>query len=103
MYVETPEQEMLRASVRKLASGYGHQYYLNVARSGAKATELWDDLGRNGYLGVHIPEQFGGGGGGITELAIVCEELAAAGTPSFLLIVSQSICAQLLVKRHPAS
>ena len=47
---------------------------------------------------MHIPEEFGGGGGGITELAIVCEELAAAGTPSFLLIVSQSICAQLLVK-----
>src|SRR4051794_1194864 len=98
MYVETAEQTMLREAVRRLANGYGHKYYLNVARSGAKTTELWEDLGRNGYLGVHIPEEFGGGGGGITELAIVCEELAAAGTPSFLLIVSQSICAQLLVK-----
>ena len=33
----------------------------------------------------------------ITELAIVCEELAAAGTPSFLLIVSTAICGEFLV------
>lgn len=102
MVHESPEQTMLREAVRKLATSYGHEYYLNVSRSGAKATELWDDLGRNGYLGVHIPEEYGGGGGGVTELAIVCEELAAAGTPSFLLIVSQSICAQLLVKHGSA-
>lgn len=97
MFIETPEQVMLREAVRKLAAGYGHSYYLEVARSDRKADELWADLGRNGYLGVNIPTEFGGGGGGVTELAIVCEELAAAGTPSFMLIVSQSICAELLV------
>lgn len=89
---------MLRESVGKLAASYGHEYYLRVSREEAKATELWEDLGDNGYLGVHIPEEHGGGGGGIYDLAIVCEELAAAGTPSFLLIVSQSICAQLLIE-----
>lgn len=98
MLLETPEQSMLRESVRKLASAYGHEYYLRVSRDGGKATELWEDLGENGYLGVHLPEEHGGGGGGIYDLAIVCEELAAAGTPSFLLIVSQSICATLIAE-----
>ncbi len=98
MFIETAEQVMLRESVRKLAAGYGHAYFLDVARSGRKADELWQDLGRNGYLGVNIPEEYGGGGGGVTELAIVCEELAAAGTPSFMLIVSESICAELILK-----
>jgi alkylation response protein AidB-like acyl-CoA dehydrogenase len=46
-----------------------------------------------------MPEEYGGGGAGIAELSIVCEELAAAGTPSFLLIVSSAICGELL-KSH---
>lgn len=98
MFIETAEQGMLRETVRKLAAGYGHAYYLDVARSGRKADELWKELGRNGFLGVNLPEAYGGGGGGVAELAIVCEELAAAGTPSFMLIVSESICAELILK-----
>jgi alkylation response protein AidB-like acyl-CoA dehydrogenase len=88
---------MLREAVRDVAKRYGHEYYLEVSRSGRAATELWEELGRYGYVGVNMPEEFGGGGGGIGELAIVCEELAAAGTPSFLIIVSSSICGELLI------
>ncbi len=97
-FVETEEQQMLRDAVRELAGRYGHSYYLEVSRSDRKATELWEELGRYGYLGVNIPEAYGGAGAGITELAIVCEELAAAGTPSFLLIVSTAICGELLIQ-----
>lgn len=96
MYNETPEQIQLRAAVRKLAEGYGHPYWLERARNGSTTDELWAELARNGYLGVSIPEAYGGGGGGISELMIVCEELAAAGTPSFMIIVSNSICGELL-------
>jgi alkylation response protein AidB-like acyl-CoA dehydrogenase len=96
-FVETDEQQLLRTSVRELAQRYGHSYYLEVSRSDRKATELWAELARYGYLGVNVPEEYGGAGAGITELAIVCEELAAAGTPSFLLIVSTAICGELLV------
>jgi alkylation response protein AidB-like acyl-CoA dehydrogenase len=98
MYTESPEQGMLRAAVRDLAGTYGHAYWLEQARSAAPTDELWRELGRNGYLGVNIPVEYGGGGGGISELAIVCEELAAAGTPSFMLIVSSAICGELLVR-----
>ena len=58
------------------------------ARAGEKTDELWAEAGRLGYLGVNVPEEYGGGGGGIVELAIVCEELAAAGCPLLLLVVS---------------
>lgn len=98
MFVETDERAMLRQSVRRLARSYGHAYYLEVSRSGRPPTELWKELGANGFLGVHIPQEFGGGGAGIAELSIVCEELAAAGAPSFMLILSQSICAELILK-----
>jgi alkylation response protein AidB-like acyl-CoA dehydrogenase len=101
-FVETDEQQLLRASVRELALTYGHRYYLEVSRSDRKATELWADLAKYGYLGVNVPEEYGGAGAGITELAIICEELAAAGTPSFLLIVSTAICGELLVAHGSA-
>ena len=43
-----------------------------------------------------MPEQYGGGGQGITELAIVEEELAAQGCPLLLLVVSPAICATII-------
>jgi alkylation response protein AidB-like acyl-CoA dehydrogenase len=97
-FLESDEHQMLREAVRGLAGRYGHRYYLEVSRSDRKADELWRDLGRHGYLGVNIPPEYGGAGAGVTELAIICEELAAAGTPSFLLIVSSAICTELLVR-----
>jgi alkylation response protein AidB-like acyl-CoA dehydrogenase len=96
-FEETDERRLLREAVRSIARRYGHAYYLEQSRNGGDASELWEELGRAGYLGANIPEQYGGSGAGITELAIVCEELAAAGTPSFMLIVSCAICAELLV------
>ena len=48
----------------------------------SKTTDLWLEIGKNGYLGVNIPEEYGGGGGGIGDVAAVCEELAAAGLPA---------------------
>src|ERR1700737_765572 len=51
-----------------------------------------------GFLGVNVPEEYGGGGGGITELAAVAEELAAAGCPLLVIMVSPAICATIIAK-----
>ncbi|MEV6375857.1 acyl-CoA dehydrogenase family protein [Micromonospora musae] len=95
----TDEQEQLRDAVRALGRRYGHDYFVAKARAGEHTTELWAEAGRLGYLGVNIPTEYGGGGGGITELAIVCEELAAAGCPLLLLVVSPAIAATV-INRH---
>ena len=70
------------------ASGTGTRYFVDKAKTGEHTDELWAEAGKLGYLGVNIPTEYGGGGGGITDLAIVCEELAAAGCPLLLLVVS---------------
>ncbi|WHT17107.1 acyl-CoA dehydrogenase [Crossiella sp. CA-258035] len=93
---ETDEQRALRASVAALAAKYGHGYWVDKAKAGEKTTELWAEAGQLGYLGVAVPEEYGGGGGGITELAIVCEELAAGGCPLLLLVVSPAIAATVI-------
>ena len=95
-FAETAEQLLLRASVADLAARYGHPYWLGKARSGEKTRELWDEVGRLGYLGVGIPEEYGGGGRGIVELAIVAEELAAAGCPLLFIVVSPAICGSVI-------
>ncbi|HZN77365.1 MAG TPA: acyl-CoA dehydrogenase [Micromonosporaceae bacterium] len=94
----TPEQEQLRDAVRGLGRRYGHEYYVRKAKTGEHTTELWTEAGKLGYLGVSLPAEYGGGGGGITELAIVCEELAAAGCPLLLLVVSPAIAGSILAK-----
>jgi alkylation response protein AidB-like acyl-CoA dehydrogenase len=95
---ETAEQTMLREAVAKIAADYGHDYFRAKARSGEKTTELWRAVGEAGFVGVNLPEDHGGGGMGIAELAIVTEELAAAGCPLLLLMVSPAICGTLLAR-----
>jgi alkylation response protein AidB-like acyl-CoA dehydrogenase len=95
---ETPEQSQLRAAVAAMAARYGHSYYVGKAKSGGHTDELWAEAGKLGYLGVNIPTEYGGGGGGIADLAIVGEELAAAGCPLLLIVVSPAIAATIIAK-----
>lgn len=94
--LETPEQAQLRETVRSIARSYGHREYVAAARRGRSAYELWSALGRQGFLGVNLPVEYGGGGAGITELAIVQEELGAAGCPLLMIVVSPAIAGPLL-------
>ena len=89
---------MLRAAVRDIAAGYGHEYFAEKSRTGEKAEELWKAVADHGFLGVHMPERYGGGGAGMSELAVVCEEIAAQGCPLLLILVSPAICGELLAR-----
>jgi alkylation response protein AidB-like acyl-CoA dehydrogenase len=97
-FLESEEHGLLRKSVRKIAEKYGHEYYAREARGGGKADALWKELADAGFLGINLPLEHGGGGLGIYELAVVCEELAAAGTPFLLLIVSPAICGTIVAR-----
>uniref|UniRef100_UPI001867E48E acyl-CoA dehydrogenase family protein n=1 Tax=Pseudomonas sp. K8 TaxID=212200 RepID=UPI001867E48E len=95
-FSESEERRALRREVAKLASKYGREYFTEKARSGGKTTDLWVEIGKNGYLGINIPEEYGGGGGGIGDIAAVCEELAAQGCPLLLMVVSPAICGTII-------
>lgn len=97
-FIEAPEQTMLRESVAKIARRYGHDYFVARARADERSTDLWNEIATAGYLGVNIPDEYGGGGMGISELAVVAEELAAAGCPLLLIVVSPAICASIIAK-----
>jgi alkylation response protein AidB-like acyl-CoA dehydrogenase len=92
------ELDLVRASVRGIAQGFGHAYYAERAASGGKTTELWQAVGEAGFVGVNLPEAYGGGGLGIRELAAVAEELAALGCPLLMLVVSPAICGAVIAR-----
>jgi alkylation response protein AidB-like acyl-CoA dehydrogenase len=97
-FTEPEERIELRKAVAKLAGKYGQSYFLEKARAGEKTTELWLELGRNGYLGVNLPEEYGGGGGGLGDVAAVLEEVGAAGCPLLLMVVSPAICGTVITR-----
>ena len=86
---------LLRESVRKLVARYGRSYFQGVVSRKEKPVELWAELGAAGYLGVHISEQYGGGGGGLADYSVVVEETAAQGCPLMSLVLG-SICPPII-------
>ncbi len=97
-FTESEERQELRRQVARLASKYGREWFTEKARKGEKTTDLWLEIGKNGYLGINIPEEYGGGGGGVGDIAAVCEELAAAGCPLLMMVVSPAICGTVIAR-----
>ncbi len=95
-FTDTEEQAALRQAVAALGRRYGYDYFLAKARAGEHVTQLWREAGKLGYLGVSLPEEYGGGGAGVYELALVLEELGAAGCPLLMMIVSPAICGTII-------
>jgi alkylation response protein AidB-like acyl-CoA dehydrogenase len=96
--VPTHEETLLREAVAGIAAGFGPAYIREKVEAKEPPTELWEALAERGYLGVNIPEEYDGGGRGLTELAAVGEELAKAGCPLLLLLVSPAIAGSVLVR-----
>ncbi|WP_151774366.1 acyl-CoA dehydrogenase family protein [Streptomyces abyssomicinicus] len=96
--IETEEHKALREAVAALGRRYGRAYVTRAMEEGKGPEELWSEAGKLGYLGVSLPEEYGGGGGGIQELSLVLEELGAAGCPLLLLVVSPAICGTIIAR-----
>lgn len=98
-FIETDEQKALRAAVAQLAAKYNYRDYVRgKALKNEPLDELWDEAGKLGFIGVNLPEEYGGGGAGIYELALVQEELSAAGAGLLLMVVSPAICGTIINK-----
>lgn len=97
-FLERAELQLMRESVKRIAGKFGHAYYQAQSKSDGRSRELWSELSEHGFLGVNIPEEYGGSGLGISELAAVSEEVSAAGCPLLLMLVSPAICATILTR-----
>jgi alkylation response protein AidB-like acyl-CoA dehydrogenase len=97
-FVESEERRDLRAAVRALGARYGLDYLLACGKERRIPEELWREAGKLGFLGVNLPEEYGGGGAGMQELSIVLEELGTAGCPMLMLVVTPAICGSIIAR-----
>jgi alkylation response protein AidB-like acyl-CoA dehydrogenase len=96
--VPSQEETLLREAVYGIASDFGPEYMREKVAAEEPPAELWRALAERGYLGVNIPEEYDGGGRGMTELAAVGEEIARAGCSLLLIVVSPAIAGSVLVR-----
>src|SRR5258707_7887077 len=75
----SPEQQQIRDEVRKLCAQFDDAYWLEKDRSGDFPHELHAALSAAGWLGIAMPEAYGGAGLGITEAVIMMQAIAESG------------------------
>lgn len=72
----TPEQDLFRSTVREFCEKeVSREYVRECDRERRPPRDLYDKLGEQGWLGINIPEEYGGSGAGAVEVAILLEEL----------------------------
>src|SRR5499425_2371727 len=75
----SPEQQQIRDEVRKLCVKFDDAYWLEKDRTGDFPHELHAALAAAGWLGIAMPEAYGGAGLGITEAVIMMQAIAESG------------------------
>jgi len=75
----TEDQATIRQAVAELAAKFDDEYWLAKDEAHEFPTEFYDAFARGGWLGLTIPEAYGGHGLGITEASILLEEVSASG------------------------
>ena len=75
----SPEQEQIRDEVRKLCAQFDDAYWLEKDRSGTFPHELHVALAQAGWLGIAMPEEYGGANLGITEAVVMMQAVAESG------------------------
>ncbi|WP_354674034.1 MULTISPECIES: acyl-CoA dehydrogenase family protein [Cupriavidus] len=75
----SPEQEKIQESVARTCSQFDDSYWLTRDREGGFPHELYHALAADGWLGICIPEEYGGSGLGITEAALMARAISESG------------------------
>ncbi|MGC4250956.1 MAG: acyl-CoA dehydrogenase family protein [Sphingobium sp.] len=75
----TDEQEMIRSAARRLADQYDDHYWMENDKHHRYPHEFVKTFAEQGWLGVTMPEEYGGMGLGLTEAGIILHEIGHSG------------------------
>ena len=78
-FTPDPDLDDIRDGIRKLCARFDDAYWRACDEEHRFPWDFYEAMAEGGWIGVAIPEQYGGGGRGITEASIVVEEIAASG------------------------
>src|SRR3989441_483199 len=77
------DQELLRDTARKFLDSECPTTFVRkmMADETAHSTELWKKITRLGWLGIIVPEEYGGSGGNFLDLVVILEEMGKSLLP----------------------
>ena len=78
-FAESEEHALIRDAVRRVCADFPDEYWSRLDSEHRFPWEFYKTLAEAGWIGVAIPEAYGGSGRGINEASIVLEEIAASG------------------------
>ena len=73
------QQQSIRDAIGKVCAKFGDDYWLEKDRTGDFPEELYQALARDGWLGICIPEEYGGSGLGVTEAVVMMQAVSESG------------------------
>lgn len=73
------EQLAIRAATEKICARFPDDYWLAQDRAGAFPHDFHRAFAEQGFLGIAIPQAYGGSGLGVTEAAVMMQAIAASG------------------------
>ncbi|MBS43396.1 MAG: acyl-CoA dehydrogenase [Nocardioides sp.] len=101
MDFDLPEQALaVREGVAAIAAKYDHAYWSACENEHRFPHEIWADLAEGGWIGLTVPEEYGGGGAGMLDLAVALETLTSSGgtAATFLYILTPGFGAMTLAQ-----
>jgi acyl-CoA dehydrogenase len=75
----TEEQRRIREAIEKLCTRFPDEYWLKRDSEGGFPADFHQAMAKDGWLGVAMPEEFGGAGLGIQEAAVMMQAIAESG------------------------
>ena len=73
------DQIAIRDAIAKICAKYGDEYWLARDDDGVFPEEFVADIAGGGWLGIAMPEAYGGAGLGVTEAALIAQTIAQSG------------------------
>lgn len=92
----SPEQKAIYEYGGQLSKQYDRKYWMAKAEARAFPSEMYQQVARDGFLGIMVPEQYGGTGLGMTEMALFMEGLSNHGIPLLSLVISSTMSLPLI-------
>src|SRR4051794_41795097 len=92
-FAESAEHQALRKTVADITGRFGGAYYARHAEAHEPCDELWSALGEAGFIGINVPEEYGGGGAGARGLGAAFGGAAGARAAPAVLLGSPAVLA----------